>query len=81
MPAKRPTLHLAHPADGYAAPGERIFEFSGTSDGKGGLPGGLLSLTALDDGSLLLEPYRLTSVTVRIGGRQFRFGESGELIR
>lgn len=59
---KKPTLHKG-PASNYAAPNEIIREFSL------GETGGLLSLRALADGSLVIELYRTSGdITVHTDG-------------
>ncbi len=51
---KRPTVKTRCPAAAYAAPNERIVEFSGP-----GGAGGLISFRADDNGGLSVSPYRL----------------------
>lgn len=52
----RPTVNTNPVANQYAGTGERIVEFG---SGKSGGPGGLISFTRNDDGSLSVNLYRL----------------------
>lgn len=58
---KRPKVTTKCVADRYAAPNERIVEFSAPSGA-----GGLMSFVLHDDGTLTVDLYRLSDTTVRV---------------
>jgi hypothetical protein len=60
--AKRPTVNARPVAQAYAAPNERILEFSGPTG-----TGGLISIRAHDDGTVSVDLYRLDA-GVRVDG-------------
>ncbi len=61
---RKPSINIKPVANNYAMPHERIVEInSGTPGG----PGALVSLVAGEDGTLLVEIYRIDEgVTVRV---------------
>lgn len=76
--SRKPIVRVASPADSYAAPNERIFEFSGVPN-AGDLPGGLISFRILDDGKVLVEPYRMEWCVVRVGDQDVYANNAGQL--
>lgn len=63
----KPSVNLKPVAGNYAAPNERIIEFSNGRKSMDALKGGLISIRTLDDGSVVVDVYRLDEgVTVNV---------------
>lgn len=56
---RKPRVTTRCVANNYAAPGERIVEFSNGARSAGQLKGGLISLRTTEDGRLLVQLYQL----------------------
>lgn len=58
---KKPSINTRCVANHYAAPNERIIEFSNANGG-----GGLISFRTAEDGSIVVEVYRQENTVVHV---------------